>query len=130
VGVRIERRSAGDVTILEFSGEWDSFNLREISARVEQLIRGRPARLVFNVRDLRFLTSSPLGYLISVHQRLRAERGGLVLSEASPYLRSTIRTLGLHRFFRMCETDQDAVVSFAVDAGERDGPSSSPAPRA
>lgn len=112
VGVRIEHRSAGRVTILAFNGEWDSFNLPEISERVDAVLKRGASRVVFNVRDLRFVTSSPLGYMIQVHQRLRADAGGLVLSEPSPFFRSTIRTLGLHRFFRVCDSDGEAVSSF------------------
>lgn len=110
--MRIERRTAGAVAILSFHGEWDSFNLEEVSARLDAALRRGPNRVVFNLRDLRFVSSLPLGYLVRVHQRLRAAAGGLVLSEPTPMLRSTIRTLGLHRFFRVCDTDLEAVRSF------------------
>ena len=102
------------MTILAFTGEWDSFNLPEVSQRVDAVLRAGARHVVFNVKDLKFVTSAPLGYMIQVHQRLKADAGGLVLSEPSPFLRSTIRTLGLHRFFQVCDSDRDAVA--ALDA--------------
>jgi anti-sigma B factor antagonist len=107
--VKIGRKTAGNVTILGFSGEFDAFNLPVISEKLDALIQTGSRRLVFNLRLLKFINSSALGYLIKTAKRLKELDGELVLSEPSKFFQSTIATLGVDQIFRIFPADEEAV---------------------
>ena len=124
--MKIEQKMVGDVTLLTFTGKFDAFNLPTISEKLDDLIQTGIRKLVFNLRLLKFINSSSLGYLIKVHKRLREAGGELVLSEPSQFFRSTVTSLGIDQIFKTFPNDDDAVKYFHDRGGE--GPSGVTAP--
>jgi anti-sigma B factor antagonist len=116
--MKIERKTAGNVTILGFIGEFDAFNLNTISEKLDTLIEKGRTQLVFNLRLLKFINSSALGYLIKTSKRLKELDGELVLSDPSKFFQSTISTLGIDQIFKIFSTDQEAVKYFHDAGGE------------
>ena len=49
--MKIGRKTAGDVNILSFAGEFDAFNLPTISEKIDTLIQKGGVRLVFNLEQ-------------------------------------------------------------------------------
>ncbi len=117
--MKIERKTAGNVTILAFAGEFDAFNLPTISEKLDALLQTGCTRLVFNLRLLKFINSSALGYLIKTNKRLRELDGELVLSEPSKFFQSTITTLGIDQIFKIFPTDEEAVKYYHDAGGEQ-----------
>lgn len=107
--MRIESKSHGDVAIVSLSGEFDAVDAPRIGHRLEQAIGADARKVVLNVREVRFLNLSNLGYVVGIARRLRERDGDLVLSEPSGLLRSTIRTLGLDQALRVFDRDHQAV---------------------
>ena len=107
--MKIERKKAGNVTILVFTGEFDAFNLPTISEKLDALIQTGCTHLAFNLKRLKFINSSALGYLIKTSKRLDAIDGELVISEPSKFFQSTISTLGIDQIFKIFPTDEEAV---------------------
>ena len=116
--MRIDRKTAGSVTILAFAGELDSADLSAAREETDGVIQAGCDRLVLNLRKLDFLNSSALAYLISVHKRVQSMSGELVFSEPSRFFQTTIRHLGLEREFTVFRDDQAALEHFgeAADA--------------
>jgi len=117
--MKIERKTAGDVNILAFTGEFDAFNLPQISEKIDDLVQRGCNRLVFNLHLLKFINSSALGYLIKTAKRLRELDGELVLSEPSKFFQTTIKTLGIDQIFKIFPDDQEAVKYFHDAGGEQ-----------
>lgn len=117
--MKIERNTVGNVTILAFTGEFDAFNLPTISEKIDALIQAGCMKLVFNLRLLKFINSSALGYLIKTHKRLRELEGELVLSEPSKFFQTTIKTLGIDQIFKVF-VDDDEAVKYFQDAGGKE----------
>lgn len=111
--MKIDRRQAGDVVILAFTGEFDAFNLPTISEKINVLIEKGTTQLVFNLHLLKFINSSALGYLIKVSKQLRELEGELALSQPSKFFQSTVSTLGLDQIFKIFPSDEEAVHYFA-----------------
>ena len=103
--MKIERKTAGNVTILAFTGEFDAFNLPTVGEKIDQLIQKGCTHLVFNLRLLKFINSSALGYLIKTAKRLKELDGELVLSEPSS-------SFQFDQIFRIYPNDQEAVKYF------------------
>ena len=116
--MKIGRKTAGDVNILSFAGEFDAFNLPTISEKIDALIQKGGTRLVFNLQELKFINSSALGYLIKTHKRLRELDGELVLSTPSKFFQSTVTTLGIDQIFKIYPDDEEAVKYFHDAGGE------------
>jgi anti-anti-sigma factor len=107
--VRIDRRTAGSVTILAFAGEIDSDNLPAARVETDGVIQAGCDRLVFNLGQLAFLNSSALAYFITVHKRVKSMDGELVFSEPSRFFQTTIKHLGLEGEFKVFPDDQAAL---------------------
>ena len=116
--MKIDRKEAENVTILAFTGEFDAFNLPTISDKLDGLIQTGRILMVFNLKLLKFINSSALGYLIKTNKRLRELDGELVLSEPSKFFQSTIATLGIDQIFKIFPTDEEAVKYFHDLGGE------------
>jgi anti-sigma B factor antagonist len=116
--MKIERKTAGNVTILAFTGEFDAFNLPQISEKIDALIQTGCTRLAFNLHLLKFINSSALGYLIKTARRLKELDGELVLSEPSKFFQTTIKTLGIDQIFKIFPVDQEALKYFHDAGGE------------
>ena len=106
--MKIERKTAGNVTILAFIGEFDAFSLPQVGETVETLTQ-RCTQVVFNLRLLTFSDSSALGYLIRTAKRLKELDGELVLSEPSKRFQTTIKTLGIDKILKVFPSDEEAV---------------------
>ena len=62
MGMRIERKSDGDVTLLAFTGEFDASNLPAISEKLDNLIETGVKKLVLNLRLLKFIVCRQVGH--------------------------------------------------------------------
>ena len=107
-------RKDGDVTFLTASGHFETVTLPTFSERLEALISDGSKKICVNFRDLEFINSTALGYLVETGNRLAEEEGGqLVFSEPSKFFEATFRTLGLVHIFDLFESDDDAKAHFA-----------------
>ena len=111
-GMETRRRDIDDVTILGLSGTFDSVSLPELSAKVDAVIRDGRLRLCLNMRDLHFINSTVLGYLVEIGRRLQRQEGELVFSQASKFFGDTFRTLELHHIFTLFDSDTEALEHF------------------
>ena len=107
--MKLDMSQAGDVTIVEFTGEFDAFNLAPTAKEIDGLIDGGESKLVFELRRLTFINSSALGYLIKVRKKAVAAGGDVVLAQPSNFFRKTLVTLGLDKIFCVYETADDGI---------------------
>lgn len=106
--MKLEHSRIGDVTVLEFVGEFDAFNLPPISKGVDGILAGGENRLVLDLHLLTFLNSSALGYLIKVRKRAQAAGGDCVLARPGKFVRKLLATVGLDRIFPIYDSVDDA----------------------
>ena len=114
--VEISQRTIGGVTILALAGEFDAFHLPVASGAIEQLIHRGSTRLVLNLREMRFITSAPLGYLLETAHLVKELGGELVISDPSEHFRNTTKTLGIDQIFRIFPNEDEAVSSLLRDS--------------
>lgn len=107
--MKLDISKMGKVTIVDFDGEFDAFNLAPTAKEVDALIDGGETRLVFNLKKLSFINSSALGYLIKVRKKAQAAGGDVVLAQPSNFFRKTLVTLGLDKIFCVYETTEDGI---------------------
>lgn len=110
--MKLDYSTVGDVTVLEFTGEFDAFNLAPISKAIDEIIGRGEAQLVLDLRLLTFVNSSALGYMLQAHKRCVQGGGDLVVARPSKFVRKIMATLGLHKVIKVYETVEDAVRHF------------------
>ena len=115
--MRIERKAAGNVTILAFAGEFDAANVPETIEETDELIEGS-LRLVFNFRDLTFIDSSGIGYLLKTMKVLRDRNGELVCSEPAKCFRNIVDVYGIGQVFKIFASDRAALEHFGEPGSE------------
>ena len=109
----IQRRDNGNLTFLSLEGSFETDSLPTFSEVAEALVAEGGRNICLNFRDVSFINSTALGYLVDVGKRLKALDGELVFSQPSKYFSDTFRTLELHHLFELFESDRDAVAYFA-----------------
>jgi len=108
----VDARADGEVTFLLLRGTFDTVSLPGFSAELESLIEGGAKKVCLNFRDVSFINSTALGYLVQAAQRMKDSKGELVFSEPSDFFAATVRTLELHHIFEVFSTDAEAVEHF------------------
>lgn len=111
--MKLEHSQVGGVTLLEFSGEFDAFNLPPIQKAVDEILDRGETRLVLQMHRLTFLNSSALGYLIKVRRRAQEAGGDCVLAQPGKFVRKLLATVGLDRIYSIYETTEDALRHFS-----------------
>ncbi len=107
--MKLDYSQVGDVAVLEFTGEFDAFNLVPVSKAVDEVIDRGEARLVFNLHKLTFINSSALGYLLKARKKALAAGGDVVLVQPSKFIRKLLSTLGLEKIFSIYDTQEMGV---------------------
>lgn len=110
--MKLDHTTQGDVTVLEFTGEFDAFNLGPVSKAVDDMIDHGQTKLVFQLKKLTFLNSSALGYLIKARKRAQAAGGDAVLAEPSKFVRKLLATVGLDKLFSVYDGTDAALAHF------------------
>ena len=110
--MRIQRNTIGSVTVVAFAGEFDAMDLPAVDQEMEGIVQEGCTRLVFNLRDLTFINSIWISYLLKTSRDLKAEDGELVLSEPSRFFQRVGKALGIDRVFTIVPDDQAALKHF------------------
>ncbi len=81
-------------------------------------------RLILDLADVEFVTSSMIGKLIRAHRQLHREGGKLVLCRLHPTVETILDTSHLLTYFHAAKTVEDAVPMFAEMGDTRQVPES------
>ena len=109
--MEIEKQAVGNVVLLTFAGEFDAARDAARLAEIDELI-GDSIRVVFNFRELTFLNSSALGYLLKTSKTLAAKGGELVISEPAECFQKIMNVYDVDLVFRVFPDDGKALDHF------------------
>ncbi|MCA1694275.1 MAG: STAS domain-containing protein [Actinobacteria bacterium] len=76
-------RGEGGGTTLSLSGELDLSTIEYLENAVDAGVDGRPELVVLDLRGLTFLDSAGLRLMLRLNERLRSQKGRLVLVQGS-----------------------------------------------
>lgn len=114
--MRIEKTQAADHAVLALKGEFDTLYVPSFDEEITRLAESGVARVVLNLRFLRFVNSTALGAFVKAQKRLRERGGDLVISQPSAFCRDIFEKVGLDRVLKIYEDDADAVYELTVGA--------------
>lgn len=112
--LRLERRSAGDIIILQCSGRiLMGPETTALEAALTEIAHPG-ARVILEISGVDRLDSLGLGLLVRYVVRLREHGGDLRLAGPLPFLPKLLALTTLHQFIQTFPTEQDAIDSFST----------------
>ena len=107
--MELTTEKVGDVTIVVLPGEQlDAGNAKEFKRDIAAVLE--PCRkVVFDLRELRFVDSSGLGAILSCLRQLNARGGDLKLCEMTKPVRALFELVRMHKIFDIYVSKEDAL---------------------
>lgn len=109
----VTRRVVGEVVVLTLKGR---LVLEDVEAQlrgtIDQLIQQGRVRLVLNLREVTYLDSAGLGFLVGKYVSLHRQGGDIKLVAPTPRVAHVLEITRLVRVFRSFDNDDDAVREF------------------
>jgi anti-sigma B factor antagonist len=116
--MRIEERTAADVTVLVVSGEitLNSGGGQALKQKVASLMAEGRRQLVLELGGVTYVDSAGLGQLVQVQMTMSGQGGVLKLANMGPRLLQLLTVAKLTRIFVFYGTEAEAVASFGTGA--------------
>ena len=112
-------QSIRDVTIVRFqeSSILDTLLIQRISDELSRLVDAKYTRkLVLDFTDVKFLSSSALGVLVTLKKKSDAIKGEVVLCGLRKDLRKIFKITSLEKLFKFADDERGALEVFGVTA--------------
>lgn len=109
----VETMQHDKADVVKASGRIDSHTAPDLKQAFDGLLDEGRHRLVFDMSEIEFLSSSGVWVLLETQKRARKKRGGdLVIASANQNIQKTLDLAGLMHFMKMFEDVNSAVASF------------------
>ncbi len=93
----------------------DDDNLEQLGQDFHMVIDKQGiTRLVLRLGRVRYMTSSALGRLITLHRKMNRSEAILVLSEPTSHVQAILETARLLTYFTVCSTLEEAMTACGV----------------
>lgn len=112
-----ETSESGGVLIVAFEDKEESIENRQASQRqtLYLTIESQPdPRFAFDLGGVRYLTSSDIGFLITLRRRIATRKGKVVLFAVDPYLVDVLHTMKLHSLFEFAADRREALARLSA----------------
>jgi len=110
--LQITQKKKGDVDVVYMAGRLDTNTSVMADTRLKELIGSGNQRILFNLSDLDYISSSGLRVLLVTLRKLRKNRGDLKLACLKPMVKEIIHLAGFDRIFMLYGTEEEALQSF------------------
>lgn len=110
IKIRLER--IGQVSgclLLHLCGYIDSSNCHHLEKKAQMAVEAGFTRLVFEMRDVTYVSSTGVGSLVFFLKSLRSKAGDLVLQEVRPRVLEVFTLLGLANFFLRSDCLEESI---------------------
>jgi anti-sigma B factor antagonist len=108
----INKRTKGDVVVLDIAGEIDLYNAPEIKDIINKLIEDQKYNVIINLEKVSYIDSSGIGALISSLSNLKKYQGGLKIINVYASVRKVFELTKLTSFFEIYDSEEDAYEAF------------------
>jgi len=109
----------GDATRIAPAGRLDTFSVPAFEAALNENLDAGRSRLIVDLADVTYVSSSGLRALLSARRRARAAGGDVVLCGMAPRVREIFEMVGFVSLFSIVPSVQDGVNLLRADAPTR-----------
>jgi anti-sigma B factor antagonist len=110
--VQILEKEMGNVNIISLRGRLDAYSANDVERKLNSLIDADRVRLVVNLDQLEYISSSGLRALLAALKQARKKQGDIKLACLKPYIKEVFDIAGFTQLFTMLDTEEAAVSSF------------------
>ncbi len=107
---------SGDATVLKLTGRLDALTAPDVQEHLLQLIDQGERLIALDAADMDYIASIGLRTLILAAQRLRKEKGRLIIFSLTPQVREVFDTAGFSKYFEVADTRKGALAQLTARA--------------
>jgi len=113
LGVAIADGPNPSVKVIPLTGEMDESSIDGLKAQLDPLLADSNLKiLLFDFRQLEFINSKGIGYLVSVHTHLSKDQREMMIAGANEAVMDVISLVGLTTIIKYFNTLEEAYQSF------------------
>lgn len=109
----LKTEKIGEVLMVYLQGRLDVHRSLEVEQEINELIDKGEKKLLFNLSDLSYLSSSGLRVFIATLRKLKEIGGVLKISEIQANVAKIFKIVEFDDIFEMYNNSEDALASFA-----------------
>ena len=114
--IGITDRRVDTVDVVSIRGRLDASSSQDAEKRINELIDGGSTKILINLCDLDYISSSGLRVMLAALKRLKKTQGDLKLACLKPAIQDVFSMAGFHRIFAIYGSEAEALSSFGVTA--------------
>ncbi|MEW6732677.1 MAG: STAS domain-containing protein [Acidobacteriota bacterium] len=111
-GFQIEKRDAGELTILYLKGFLDAHTTPIFEAEMEKLVSIGRCKIVVNFKDLTYIASSGLGVFMGFIEDVREKGGDIKLSNMSQKIYHVFEIVGFPSLYDILADESACIAKF------------------
>ena len=110
--LRVIQKEIGDARVLQCEGHLDSTTYKYASDIVKKLLEARVSKIVFDLKEVEYISSSGWPIFIGNLALAENEGGGIKLAAMSESVKYTFGVLDLEHILKSYDTVDEAVKAF------------------
>ncbi len=113
--MKIEKITEGDIFIFSFSGNLILSELEEVRKLVKTTIENENAnKVIFDMKDVDFIDSAGIGFIVSVYKSLKSKNGKFALSGLKKKPKEVFSLTRLDKIIKIYDDIETAKKEFKV----------------
>jgi anti-sigma B factor antagonist len=108
----ISVRETGGVSVIDFSGNLDTNTSPMAETEVNGLISSGKNKILFNFKDLNFISSSGLRVLLATAKKLKTTGGKMMVCSLNDTVQEVFDISGFASILSLASDEQEALASF------------------
>ena len=101
-----------DILILRLKGELDEISVSDLRMKISNYIDSyKINHLVINLKELNFLDSSGIGFIIGRYHQLKFKDGDITLCQINPKIEKIIYVSGLAKICKIRDTEEAVLIA-------------------
>ena len=110
--INITDTEKGGVKVVALTGEMDESTIENMKAQIDPILDDNGTKtLIFDLKNLSFMNSKGIGYLVAVHTHLAKNEKQIILANANDPVMDVISLVGLTSIIKYFGTLEEAISS-------------------
>jgi anti-anti-sigma factor len=111
--LEIAKKAVGNIVVLEMTGRITlGRDCQQIEYDVDELVRGKQARIVFDLSKVKYMDSSGVGIMVMCGGKVREAGGELRIAGATAVVEQTLQLTRMSAIVPMFATLAEALAGF------------------
>jgi anti-sigma B factor antagonist len=105
-------KNEGDISIISLTGSLDTNTSKEAEDQINKLLEEGSIKLLIDLTDLDYVSSSGLRILLSISKKLKSLRGEMRICGLNETVNEVFEISGFTMIFKIFKTIEEAKTSF------------------